>query len=58
MLTLSRRKFIMQIFHDMKFDLIITLTYVLMDKFCPLLGQKPVIFTLKFSTPQIARDSD
>ena len=25
-----------------------------MDKFCPFLGQKPVIFTLKFSTPQIA----
>ena len=25
----------MQIFDDMKFDLIITLTYVLMDNFCP-----------------------
>ena len=28
-------KFIMQIFHNMKFDLFITLTYVLMDNFCP-----------------------
>ena len=25
----------MQFFYDMKFDLIITLTYVLMDNFCP-----------------------
>ena len=27
----------MQIFHNLKFDLIITLTYVLMDNFCPYL---------------------
>ena len=35
MLTLFAK---MQIFHEMKFDLIITLTYILMDTFCPFLN--------------------
>ena len=35
MITLWRCKFIMQIFHIIKLDLITTLTYILMDNFCP-----------------------
>ena len=35
MLTLFAK---MQIFHKMKFDLIITLTYILLDTFCPCLN--------------------
>ena len=35
LLTLWSLKFIMQIFPNIKFDLIITLTHVLIDNFCP-----------------------